>query len=187
MENLTAADALASISGHRHQTQWQIMGLESPRPLLTQEDTGDDVTLPEPSVAEEVLADYQSTGLTLRSHPLALLRNQSPFDRCCPQDRLGEIGNRRFVRIAGLVTCRQRPGTASGVVFLTLEDETGNHNVIVWPAVQERCREALMTSRLLMVTGTLETRDNVTHVIAGSLYDYSHALAALKISSRDFH
>ena len=91
------------------------------------------------------------------------------------------------MRIAGLVTCRQRPGTASGVVFLTLEDETGNHNVIVWPKVQENFREALMTAQLLLVKGTLEARDGVMHVIAGSLHDYSDCLQSLTVRSRDFH
>jgi error-prone DNA polymerase len=85
------------------------------------------------------------------------------------------------------VTCRQRPGTASGVIFLTLEDETGNHNVVVWPKVQDHFRDALMTAQLLLVKGTLESREGVTHIIAGALYDHSHALAELKVRSRDFH
>jgi error-prone DNA polymerase len=191
IEALTAADALASISGHRHQTQWQVLSHEPSRPLLQAEELEShnehDWQLPAPSVAEEVMADYQSTGLTLRAHPLSLLRSTPPFDRCHRRSELDHYGNHRFVRIAGLVTCRQRPGTASGVVFLTLEDETGNHNVIVWPAVQERCRQALMTARLLVVTGNLETRDGVIHVIAGTLYDHSEALEALPVKSRDFH
>ena len=91
------------------------------------------------------------------------------------------------MRIAGLVTCRQRPGTASGVVFLTLEDETGNHNVVVWPGIQERYRQALMTAQLLVVTGTLESRDGVMHVIAGTLEDHSSALDTLKVKARHFH
>ena len=100
---------------------------------------------------------------------------------------LPAIGNNRFIRIAGLVTGRQRPGTASGVLFLTLEDETGNSNVVVWPRVQEQFRQALMTSQLLLVKGTLETRDNAIHIIAGALYDYSSQLKALQLKSRDFH
>ena len=97
------------------------------------------------------------------------------------------MGNRRFIRTAGLVTCRQRPGTASGVVFLTLEDETGNINVVVWPGVQERFRAALMTAQLLLIKGTVESRDGVIHVIASALYDHSHALSRLAVKSRDFH
>jgi error-prone DNA polymerase len=97
------------------------------------------------------------------------------------------MGNRRFVRTAGLVTCRQRPGTASGVVFLTLEDETGNINVVVWPGVQEQFRAALMTAQLLLIKGTVESRGGVTHVIASALYDHSHTLSHLAVKSRDFH
>ena len=194
MEALASADALNSLSGHRYQSQWQVMGLQSPRPLLhattdesQPEHPGDRIELPAPSVAEDVMADYQATGLTLREHPLALLRNQQPFNQCRRYSDLAALGNNRFVRIAGIVTCRQRPGTASGVVFLTLEDETGNHNVVVWPRVQENFREALMTAQLLLVKGTLECRDGVMHVIAGALFDHSQALAELRVKSRDFH
>ncbi len=193
MEALADADALAALSGHRHQSQWQIMALEEKRPLLEDEHYqpkqyfNDAVELRAPGVAEDVLADYRSTGLTLRPHPMSLLRSQPPFNRCKRHDDLASIGNNRFVRIAGLVTGRQRPGTASGVLFLTLEDETGNSNIVVWPRVQERFRKALMTSQLLMVKGTLETRDNVIHIIAGALFDYSTHLQELHIKSRDFH
>jgi len=193
LEALASADALQSISGNRYQSQWRVMGLEPDRPLLRNEATlyekrrNPDVSVTPPSVAEDVLADYQTTGLTLRAHPLALLRDKTPFKQCRRQSELHQLGNHRFVRIAGLVTCRQRPGTASGVVFLTLEDETGNHNVIVWPRVQENFREALMTAQLLLVKGSLEARDGVMHVIAGSLHDYSASLQSLTIQSRDFH
>ena len=141
MEALAAADALSSMSGNRYQSHWQTMALEEHRPLLPADTglhhrTNDETTMATPALAEDVIADYQSTGLTLRAHPLALLRQQYPFSRCRRQTELASLGNRRFTRVAGLVTCRQRPGTASGVVFLTLEDETGNINVVVWPAVQ---------------------------------------------------
>jgi error-prone DNA polymerase len=192
MEALAAADALSSISGHRHQTHWQTMALEDHPPLLPaeaslQHETRSEVRLPTPSLGEEVLADYQSTGLSLKAHPLALLRAQYPFSQCTTQKELIGLGNHRFVRIAGLITCRQRPGTASGVVFLTLEDETGNMNVIVWPAVQERYRQALMTSQLVVIKGTVEARDNVVHVIASALENHSERLSTLTVSSRDFH
>jgi error-prone DNA polymerase len=193
MEALADADALAGLGGHRHQAQWQIMALEAQRPLLEDEHHqpahyfNDDVKLRTPGVAEEVLADYRSTGVTLRAHPMALLRQQHPFNRCRRHQDLPTVGNNRFVRIAGLVTGRQRPGTASGVLFLTLEDETGNSNIVVWPRVQERFRKPLMSSQLLLVKGTLESRDNVIHIIAGALYDYSDHLRELHITSRDFH
>ncbi|MDG1387327.1 MAG: error-prone DNA polymerase [Halioglobus sp.] len=193
MEALADADALVSLSGHRHQSQWQIMALEEARPLLQDEQFqnahyfNDKVQLPAPAVAEEVLSDYRATGLTLRAHPLSLLRDQAPFNRCKKQVDLPHLGNHRFVRIAGLVTCRQRPGSASGVLFLTLEDETGNSNVVVWQRTQQHFRQALMSAQLLLVTGTVETKDNVTHVIAGALYDYTSELDNLRVKSRNFH
>ncbi|WP_439107293.1 error-prone DNA polymerase [Congregibacter sp.] len=193
MEALVDADALASLSGHRHQARWQVMALEPERPLLQHEQysasttLNDEVSLPEPAVAESVIADYRSTGVTLRAHPLALLRNQVPFNRCKNQRDLQAMDDGRFVRIAGLVTCRQRPGTASGVLFLTLEDETGNNNVVVWPKVQQNFREALMKGRLLLVKGTLQKRDGVTHIVAGALFDHSDALGNLGLKSRGFH
>ncbi len=192
MEALVDADALASLSGNRHQARWNVMALEPERPLLAYEDDAssetlsDAVCLPAPAVAESVLADYQSTGLTLRAHPLALLRAEAPFDRCKRQLDLETLGNGRFVRIAGLVTCRQRPGTASGVVFLTLEDETGNNNVVVWPGVQKNFRQALLKARLLIVKGTLQKKDGVTHVVAGALYDHTDALGQLRLKPRSF-
>ena len=193
MEALAAADALASLSGHRFQSQWQIMALEAPKPLLQDERLqradyfNDNVALPAPAVAEEVLADYQSTGLTLRTHPMALLRSRPPFNRCKRHTDLPSVGNNRFVRIAGLVTCRQRPGSASGVLFLTLEDETGNSNIVVWKQTQQHFRQALMSAKLLLVKGTLETKDNVIHIVAGALLDYSSELEALPVQSRNFH
>jgi error-prone DNA polymerase len=193
MEALADADALTSLSGHRHQSQWQIMALEQPKPLLQDEQQqpasyfDDAVQLPAPAVAEEVLSDYRATGLTLRAHPMSLLRDRYPFNRCKRYADLDTVSNNRFVRIAGLVTCRQRPGSASGVLFLTLEDETGNSNIVVWKRTQQQFRQALMTAQLLLVKGTLETKDNVTHIIAGALYDYTHELQALQVTSRDFH
>jgi error-prone DNA polymerase len=193
MEALADADALRSLSGHRHQSQWQIMALEQPRPLLRDElhqpaaYFDDAVHLPAPQVAEEVLSDYRATGLTLRAHPMSLLRDRPPFNRCKRHEDLAGVGNRRFVRIAGLVTCRQRPGSAAGVVFLTLEDETGNSNVVVWKRTQQQFRQALMSGKLLLIKGIVETRDNVTHVIAGALYDYTRELDSLRVKSRDFH
>ena len=192
MEALVDADAMASLSGNRHQARWQVMALEPERPLLAHEeqarpeDLNDAVDIPAPAIAESVLADYQSTGLTLRAHPLALLRDRAPFARCKRHEDLETMGDGRFVRIAGLVTCRQRPGTASGVVFLTLEDETGNNNVVVWPTIQQNFRQALLKGKLLMVKGTLQKKDGVTHIVAGALYDHTSALGELRLKPRSF-
>ncbi|MEH6581071.1 MAG: error-prone DNA polymerase [Halioglobus sp.] len=193
MEALANADALASLSGHRFQSQWQIMALEEAKPLLQDEHHqrsdyfNDKVVLPAPGIAEEVLADYRATGVTLRAHPMSLLRGRPPFDRCKRHADLAALGNNRLVSIAGLVTCRQRPGTASGVLFLTLEDETGNSNIVIWKNTQQRFRKELMTAQLLLVKGTLETKDNVIHIIAGALFDYSSELQTLPVQSRNFH
>jgi error-prone DNA polymerase len=192
MEALVDADALASLSGNRHQARWQIMALEPERPLLaheqhaTPDELSDTVQLQEPAIAESVISDYQSTGLTLRSHPLALLRDEPLFRRCKRHVDLEDVRDGAFVRIAGLVTCRQRPGTASGVLFLTLEDETGNNNVVVWPGVQRSFREALMKGRLLVVKGTLQKKEGVTHIVAGALFDHSTALGELGVKPRSF-
>ncbi len=145
------------------------------------------IVLPAPSAVADMLADYQSTGLTLNSHPMALLRGHAVFKHCKRQLDLKYLNNQRFVRIAGLVTGRQRPGTASGVVFLTLEDETGNINVIVWKDLQQRYRQALLSSKLLLVKGIMECKNEVIHVIAGELIDHSEVLNELTIKSRDFH
>ncbi|MFT4520272.1 MAG: error-prone DNA polymerase [Halioglobus sp.] len=193
MEALADADALKSLSGHRHQSQWQIMALEQPKPLLQEEQCqtasyfDDNVQLPAPKVAEEVLSDYRATGLTLRAHPMSLLRGRYPFNRCKRHIDLAAMGNNRFVRIAGLVTCRQRPGSASGVLFLTLEDETGNSNIVVWKSTQQHFRQALMNGKLLLIKGVVETKDNVTHIIAGALYDHTSELQDLHVESHDFH
>jgi error-prone DNA polymerase len=123
---------------------------------------------------------------------MSLLRNEYPFNRCKTYTELKDIRHGSFVRVAGLVTGRQRPGTASGAMFLTLEDETGNINVIVWQGTQETFRQALLTSRLLLIKGTVEVNnDNVScpvvHVIAGQLHDYSQRIDSLSLKSRDFH
>ena len=193
MEALASADALKLLSGNRYQTQWQIMALESPRPLLQQQNNHDTEKLddgiyhPAPSKFSQIFSDYNSTGLTLHEHPMLLLRKKHPFDSCKRFTDLPQVGNKRFVRIAGIVTGRQRPNSTSGVLFLTLEDETGNNNIIVWKNMQERYRQPLLTAKLLLVKGILEIRDNFTHIIAGELIDYSEYLQELRTKSRDFN
>ncbi len=205
-EALASANALQAFSGHRYQAHWQMLAIEPERPLLDNTcivDSGttdnikmpqsarkkseaDLVQLPAPSVIDDMLADYRTTGLTLGHHPMALLRDHPVFRGCKRQADLQGLNTNRFVRVAGLVTGRQRPGSASGVVFLTLEDETGNINVIVWKDLQERFREALLSSKLLLVKGVMECKNEVIHVIAGELIDHSGVLDNLAIKSRDF-
>jgi error-prone DNA polymerase len=123
-----------------------------------------------------MLDDYRYTGLTLGAHPMALLRNHDDFLEFCTAEQLAQKRPGQLVRIAGLVTGRQRPGTASGVVFLTLEDETGNINVIIWASIMTRFRAALLQSRLLKIKGVVEREGLVIHVVAGHVEDISHML-----------
>ena len=194
LQYLASADALRSLSGNRHQARWEAAAVEPFFELLKEAETAplDDLfTLP-PTVKQDVMNDYITTGLSLRPHPMSLLRDEKPFSRCTKQSNLKDLRHGGFVRIAGLVTGRQRPGTASGALFLTLEDETGNINVIVWKGTQETFRNVLLTSKLLLIKGTVEiNNDNVSHpvvhIIAGQLHDYSERLEDLSLKSRDFH
>lgn len=180
---LSSAGALASLSENRRQAHWQALVIDS-SPTLLQPSNQESVDLQTPSETENLHADYSHTGLSLGRHPMELLREQFPmFRRCKRHAELAELGHRRFVRIAGLVTGKQRPGTASGVVFLTLEDETGNSNVVVWHNVQKNCRQALLKAQLLIVKGVIETDGAVVHVIAQELTDCSELL--LRIDSND--
>ncbi|MGI9285034.1 MAG: error-prone DNA polymerase [Pseudomonadales bacterium] len=189
VEALVSANALSALSGHRHQAHWESAAIEARRPLIQNHKHAlhDGINLAAPSEVQELLADYQSTGLTLQRHPMAILREHNPFIRCKTAKQLQLLNHGRFVRVAGVVTGRQRPGSTSGVVFLTLEDETGNVNVIVWKNVQQQFRQALLNSRLLMVKGNMERKDSVVHVIAGELVDQSNALQGFYNKSRDFH
>ena len=187
---LADAGTLRAFSAHRHQAHWKLLAIEECRPLLaagTGVERRSEVQLPAPTRGQDLLADYRGTGLSLGPHPMALLRGHPAFRTCARQQELTGLRSGRFLRIAGLVTGRQRPGTASGVIFLTLEDETGNTNVIIWRDVQERYRAALLGARLLLVKGVLEHRHSVCHVIAGELQDHSGLLADLALKSRDFH
>ncbi len=188
LEALAAADALRGLAGNRHRAHWEASGTEHPLPLFPvprfREATP---LLRPPTEREEVVADYATTGLTLRRHPLALLRNRLRQQHICTARELRQLPSGSLARVAGLVIGRQRPGSASGVIFVTLEDETGICNIIVWPKFAEAQRRPLLASRLLMVTGTVQQEAGVLHLVAGRLEDWSHWLGTLPISSRDFH
>jgi error-prone DNA polymerase len=188
LECLAQAGALAGVAGHRRAALWTVAGIEQPAPLLrdcvVREPTP---TLPLPTEGEDIVADYASLGLTLGRHPLQLLRPQLRRRRLLPAEQLQHARHGQLVRAAGLVTCRQRPGTASGVMFVTLEDETGCVNVVVWRDLGERQRRVLLGAQLLAVHGVLERDGSVTHLVAGRLEDLSHLLGQLVTQSRDFH
>ncbi len=185
---LAAAGALRQLAAHRRDAHWQVVGVERATPLLAQAPLRETAPAFAPaSEGEELVADYASTGLTLGRHPLALLRERLKRLRFVTAAELRNMPHGRPVHAAGIVTGRQRPDTASGVVFVTLEDETGNVSVVVWRDVGERQRRELLGARLLGVHGILERDGEVVHLIAGRLTDHSPLLGQLSILSRDFH
>jgi len=193
IQHIAAADALRCISGHRYQAHWQASAVDHPPEIFATQppsavpEQHDLLTTAAPNIEQDISFDYQTTGLSLRPHPMVLLRQEQPFKYCKKHEDLIQHGNGRYIQVAGLVTGRQRPGTAKGTLFLTLEDETGNMNIVVWKSTQDAFRQALLTAKLLVVKGRLETKDHVSHIIAGRLIDYSDRLDKLALKSRDFH
>jgi error-prone DNA polymerase len=185
---LAKADALAGLAGHRHGAAWEVAGVEPLPPLLAGSAFADqDAALPAPTEGQDIVADYRALSLTLRRHPLALLREKLARRRLLTAAEIAAAPPGRIVRTAGMVIGRQRPDTASGVVFVTLEDETGATNVIVWRDVGDRQRRELLGAKLLAVFGRIEREGPVVHVLAGRLADLSPMLGDLKTHSRDFH
>lgn len=194
LEALAAAGAFASLSGNRHLAFWEVAGTERPLPLekalidAPHAQAHEPVPLLRtPTEGERIVADYGSLGLTLGRHPLALLRGSLQARHLISARALDSMAHGKPVRTAGIVLMRQRPGTASGVTFLTLEDETGQVNIIVWERIGEEYRRALLESRLLEVHGELQRQEGVTHVVARRLIDRSPLLGELITRSRDFH
>jgi error-prone DNA polymerase len=188
IEALAAAGALAQLSGHRRRALWDVSGIERMPPLLADASIAEAAPmLTPPDEGENIIADYASLGLTLGRHPLALLRHRLQLQRMLTAAELHALPHGRVTRVTGLVTGRQRPGTASGVTFVTLEDETGMINVIVWRDLAERQRKELLRANLLTVYGTLEREGEVVHLIAARLHDQTALLGKLAARSRDFH
>ena len=189
---LAQADALVPLSGHRHQAAWAVGGVDTRAPALLRATRTEEpsVALSAPGRVEDTLADHRATGLSLKAHPVGLLRETLRAYRVEPAAALRHHPSGRLARASGLVTHRQRPATAKGTVFVTLEDETGSVNVIVWPAVARSQRQALLASRLLTVYGIWqcegEPGHEVRHLVARRLVDHSALLAGLTTRSRDF-
>jgi error-prone DNA polymerase len=188
MNALAAAGALESLAGHRRNAAWLVSGIEQRLPVFSSapivESTAE---LAAPTEGQDILADYASLGLTLGRHPLALLRPRLKKLSMITAEELGHTPTGTPVHVAGLVTCRQHPGTAKGVIFVTLEDETGQINVVVWARLSRKQRRPLLGARLLGVDGILERESGVTHLIAERLTDHSALIADLDTRSRDFH
>ncbi|MEC9406140.1 MAG: error-prone DNA polymerase [Pseudomonadota bacterium] len=188
MEALAAAGALQSLSGHRHRAYWDAAGVEAPTPLLGRPQFAEgQPLLSAPTEGEDLLADYASLRFTLGRHPLALLRSRLDAHGAICARRLRELQTGRPVCVSGLVTGRQRPGTASGVIFMTLEDESGLINLVIWPKVLEQYRSAVLHAQLPLIHGHVQNEDQVVHVIARHLEDRSDWLGGLAVASRDFH
>jgi error-prone DNA polymerase len=189
LEALAAADALAGLAGHRHRAVWQVTGVERALPLLPAATVREEgiPLLRAPREGQDIVADYGSTGLTLRRHPLSLLREKLQRRGVLPTQELWEQPDGTQVITAGLVITRQRPGSASGVIFVTMEDETGYVNLIVWNSVAVAQRAALLESCLLEVHGKLQREGDVQHVIAQRLTNLSAMLGDMTLAARNFH
>jgi error-prone DNA polymerase len=184
---LASAGALESLAGHRHRARWAVAGVEQPTPLFRSLDRYEAVPLlSKPTEGQNIVADYQSLGMTLERHPLHLLRHRLDRYRYRPAGCLAELATGSSVSVAGLVITKQRPGTASGVTFVTLEDETGHINLVVWKQVAESYRPALLNARLMGIRGELQIEGEVIHVIARQLIDHTEMLGNLLVTSRDF-
>lgn len=187
MTHLASADALRSLSGHRRQQVWEASAMQTVPPLLREAPIHEEpLVLPPAPEGEEIVFDYAATGLTLRRHPLALLRPLLIKRRMLSSQDLGERPGGRIVRACGIVTVRQQPGTGKGTVFVTLEDEHGSINVIVSSEVRDAFREALLHSRLLAVQGLWQRQGAVCHLVARRLSNWSVYLGRLGTESRDF-
>ena len=186
---LAASGALKSISGDRHRAHWDILGVEQLPGMLndaSSEDIPQQLSLI--SEGEDIVADYQSVGFTLGRHPLALLREKLSAKRILTTRQwLQTVEDGKFAKVAGLVKVRQRPGSAKGVIFMTTEDETGLANIIIWQNVTERCRRAVIGSRLVVISGTTQREGAVVHLVAQHVEDNSWMLGDLVTHSRDFH
>ncbi len=192
LQALAHADALTPLAGHRRAQLWLASGQEQAPALLAHapilEQAHEQPSLLEAHEGEAIVLDYAATGLSLRRHPLALLRDQLKKKGWSSAAELAKRRDKTAARACGIVTMRQQPETAKGVIFVTLEDETGNVNVIVWRHVREAHRSALLRSRLLGVAGQWQSsEDGVTHLIAQRLFDMTAWLGALETTSRDFH
>lgn len=184
---LAAADALSSLAGHRREALWETLAVDEATRLDLPATRVPPPQLALPTEGEEIVADYETTGLTLRRHPLALLRERLRKQRIRTAEEVSSSRNGQLIRTAGIVTCRQRPATASGVIFVTLEDETGYVNLIVWNDLADRQRRELIGSRLLAVNGEVQREGRVVHVLARRLEDLSPMLGRLATTSHDFH
>ncbi len=190
IERLADIDAFRSLGLDRRDALWAVRGLnrvggQEDLPLFARahDPTREpDFDLPPMALGEHVVEDYRTLGLSLKTHPAALLREEMAARRAIKSEKLPLIANGQRVRVSGLVLVRQRPGTASGVIFMTLEDETGIANIVVWPKIFEKFRRDVLAGRLVAVDGPVQSESGVIHVIAERIHDWTPLLA--KLSAR---
>jgi error-prone DNA polymerase len=187
LEALAGANALFALSGNRHQAAWALAGIDTDLPLFEKAPTREGTPiLRVPTEAQNIATDYSSVGLTLRRHPLALLRERFLRRRVATAEEIKKTPTDSHVRVAGLVLMRQAPGTANNTTFVTLEDETGVINLIVWASVSQKYRNPFLQSHLLEVGGRLQHEQGVTHVIAEDLVDRTAWLGTMRTTVRNF-
>ena len=185
---LAEAAALKGIAGHRHRARWEVAAVEKqPADLLQGIARQDDATVIRPaSEPDDLRADYAATGLTLGRHPVALIRGLLRQRKVRTARQLLTLKHGSYARACGLITMRQRPMTANGTIFLTLEDETGYVNVVVWQRLWERQRSIILNASLIAVDGVMESDGEVYHLIARQVHDFGELAKGLKTRSRDF-
>ncbi len=187
LARLAAADAFRSLGLDRRAALWKALAIGEDLPLFVGLDDEEEMPrLPEMSMPEQVSADYRTIGLSLKAHPIGLLRGDLDRLQVVSAAGLAQLADKATVRIAGLVLVRQRPATAKGTVFMSLEDETGMMNLIIWKRTWERFRKVAKNAVALLIEGKVERADRVIHVCPSNIEDLSHALQNLAARSRDF-
>ncbi len=185
---LATSGAFRSLSQHRNEALWSALGIESlPGALAGRAAQETAPQLPVPTEWEEIQRDYRQMGLSTGRHPMAVLRPKLRASGISSRSELDSMRNGRTVRVGGLVTHLQHPQTANGVIFASLEDETGINNIIIWPGIFELYRHRILQSNFMVVTGELQTVEAVVHVVATEVEDYSQWVRTLPRKSRDFH
>ena len=188
LARLAAADAFGSLGLDRRAALWKVLAIGEDLPLFVglDDDDTDAPVLPELSMQQNVIDDYRTTGFSLKAHPLSLIRADLDRLNVVSAAKLAQLEDKSAVRVAGLVLVRQRPATAKGTVFMSLEDETGLMNLIVWKRTWERFRKVAKHAAALFIEGKIEKADRVIHIVPSKIDDLSHALQGLASRSRDF-
>ena len=185
LERLADADAFRSIGLDRRQALWEVAGKDRPVALFKGEKNNEQsVDLPVMAIGEHVVQDYATMALSLKAHPVSFVREKLDQLHVCPAARLSTLKDGMQIRVAGLVLVRQRPGTAGGVCFMTVEDETGTANLVIFENLFERFRKEILQSRLIMAEGRLQIEGEVIHVVVHRAYDFSRLLRTLTSGPR---